>query len=777
MTPPDSSVEASGFPQAADFDDSGQRTRADSQAQLQRRTEELMALCAAAKELATQPDRARLLETIIDHAMSLVGAPCGGIAMYDRAHDDMVITISKGTPEIPVGTRMSKTDGTAGIAIQRGAPVFVNDYDHWPGRAPTAPLGTFSSILSAPMLSGGELIGAIGVGLRDPKRRFTEDDARVLALFAAQSAAALTQARSLEDERRRADEFALLYGMARDMATRQALPELLDAIVQHARDLLGGQEAGMFLFDAPRGDLELVAQASSGTPPLLPIGARVGLDTDVSGCAARRREPVIVNDYASWNERHRPLDDAGVQAALGVPMLSGGELVGVLTTVSRMRDARCYTEKDARLLSLFASQAASAVRNARLLDEALRAASERQAREAAEAASRAKSTFLANMSHEIRTPMNAIIGLAHLLRTEIDAPRPKARLEKMEAAAHHLLGILTDILDLSKIEAGQLTLEEREFSLEQVIDHALDMLRERAGAKGLRIRRRVAAEVPRRMRGDPLRLEQILLNFVSNAIKFSTRGTITVRAHLAADEGRTLSVRIEVEDQGIGLSVDQQERLFQSFSQGDESTSRKYGGTGLGLVIARRLARLMGGDVGVASRLAIGSTFWMTARFRRSLGDEPGVVTSLPAAQAIAKQYAGARVLLADDDLVNREVTTEILRAVGLVVDTVEDGRQAVERLEACDDHVLVLMDMQMPVMDGLQAARALRRLPGKQALPIIAMTANVFAEDREQCLRAGMNDHISKPIDVNRFYSTLLRWLGRAALTPAEADGKSSGS
>jgi CheY-like chemotaxis protein len=303
-----------------------------------------------------------------------------------------------------------------------------------------------------------------------------------------------------------------------------------------------------------------------------------------------------------------------------------------------------------------------------------------------------------------------------------------------------------------------------------VIGHTLDMLRERAGAKGLQLEREIAAALPRRLRGDPLRLEQILLNFVSNAIKFSARGTITVRASLVQDLGEQLRMRIEVEDQGIGLTGEQQERLFQSFAQADESTSRKYGGTGLGLVIARRLARMMGGDVGVVSQPAVGSTFWMTAKLGKSLGDEPATQKSLPPRQAIAQRYRGARVLLADDDAVNQEVTCEMLRAAGLSVDVVEDGQQALESLAVRDDYALVVMDMQMPVMDGLDAARAIRRLPDRQFVPIVAMTANVFAEDRESCLAAGMNDHVSKPVDPDKFYATVLRWLSRSM--PALAPG-----
>lgn len=389
-----------------------------------------------------------------------------------------------------------------------------------------------------------------------------------------------------------------------------------------------------------------------------------------------------------------------------------------------------------------------------------------KARELAESATRAKSAFLANMSHEIRTPMNAIVGLSHLMRDAALNEMQLERLKKIDAAAYHLLSIINSILDLSKIEAGRMEIEKIDFALAAVLDHSATLVGQSAREKGLSVV--VESEgVPPWLRGDPTRIRQCLINFASNAIKFTDKGSITLAARVVEDEGSRVLLRFEVRDTGIGIKPEVVSKLFKVFEQADSTTTRKYGGTGLGLAITRHLAQLMGGDAGATSIVGEGSSFWFEVAVEK--GREPEIPVaeqlSVKALDELRSSRAGAWILLVEDNPINQEVAREVLLRAKLNVDIAANGQIAIEKARSCK-YDLVLMDLQMPVMDGVEATRSIRRLADWETVPIIAMTANAFAEDREQCHDAGMNDFISKPFDPDEFYRKLLSWLpGRTIL------------
>jgi len=383
-----------------------------------------------------------------------------------------------------------------------------------------------------------------------------------------------------------------------------------------------------------------------------------------------------------------------------------------------------------------------------------------EARKVAEMASLAKSQFLANMSHEIRTPLGAISGMSRLLRREALSPDQLDHLDKLETAAAHLNSTINDILDLSKIEAGKFDLLNEPLQLDRLIAEVVDMCHEHARAKKLQISGS-SGPLPAHLYGDPTRLRQALLNYLGNAVKFTNAGTIRLHAQAIEETDGDVLIRLEVQDTGIGIDKDKLGKLFQAFEQADSSTSRRYGGTGLGLVITKKLALAMGGDAGVTSSPGAGSTFWLTVRLRKGLPvDRP--TSDLPIQNPVDRlrtDFLGKRVLVADDDDFNREIGKIVLEDVGLTVDLAEDGHRAVEMARQTH-YDLILMDMQMPTLDGLDATRAIRQLPDGLLIPIVAMTANAFAEDKAHCLAAGMNDFITKPFDPQILYSKVLHWL-----------------
>jgi len=386
------------------------------------------------------------------------------------------------------------------------------------------------------------------------------------------------------------------------------------------------------------------------------------------------------------------------------------------------------------------------------------------ARQLAEAANRAKSELLVNMSHEIRIPMNAIIGLTQILYRDAKEEKSRSRLLKIGESARHLFNILDEMLDLSRIKDGKLRLVEEEFELPELLEQVLAWVSASAEIKGLELGIDMEPSLRKPFRGDPLRLRQILLNLIDNALKYTELGHIRMRVRRVEDSARDCLLRFEIEDTGIGIAPADQSGLFERFDGTPASNSFRYGGKGLGLSIARQFTQLMGGTIGVNSQPGVGSVFWFTARLEKI---EPGAEAlaappqpSLDDLEAtLARDFSRARILLVEDSPTGQDIMREPLVRAGLRVDVADNGREAVA-LARMIDYDLILMDLQMPLMSGLDATRAIRAQPGRETIPIIAITVRTTEEDRLASLAAGMSDHIPKPVEPTTLYTALLRWL-----------------